>query len=72
MPDVQQEQTPSDVNAAGSTGGMGNYFRVFKYADRLAWTLNIVACVAAVAAGTVRNMLPASSSLIGQYTANAL
>lgn len=45
-------------------GGMGGYVRVFKYADRKSWTLNIVAFIAAIAAGT---LLPLMDLIFGKF-----
>ena len=38
--------------------------RVFKYADRVSWTLNIIACIAAIAAGT---LLPLMDLVFGKF-----
>ena len=45
-------------------GGMGSYFRVFKYADRVSWTLNVIAFLAAIAAGT---LLPLMDLVFGKF-----
>ncbi|KAF1945189.1 P-loop containing nucleoside triphosphate hydrolase protein [Clathrospora elynae] len=54
----------SDVPADEAEGGMNGYFRVFKYADRKTWTLNIIAFVAAIAAGT---LLPLMNLIFGKF-----
>lgn len=38
--------------------------RVFKYADRLSWTLNIIAFIAAIASGT---LLPLMDLIFGKF-----
>ncbi|KAF2676906.1 P-loop containing nucleoside triphosphate hydrolase protein [Lentithecium fluviatile CBS 122367] len=45
-------------------GGMGSYLRIFKYADRMSWILNIIAFVAAIASGT---LLPLMNLLFGKF-----
>ncbi|KAF2821176.1 P-loop containing nucleoside triphosphate hydrolase protein [Ophiobolus disseminans] len=45
-------------------GGLGPYFRVFRYADRKSWILNIVAFVAAIAAGV---LLPLMDLIFGKF-----
>ncbi|KAF2193181.1 multidrug resistance protein-like protein 1 [Zopfia rhizophila CBS 207.26] len=47
-----------------SHGGMGSYFRVFKYADRLSWLLMVPAFIAAIAAGT---LLPLMDLIFGKF-----
>ncbi|OAL47500.1 multidrug resistance protein-like protein 1 [Pyrenochaeta sp. DS3sAY3a] len=44
--------------------GNGAYTRVFKYADQKSWTLNIVAFIAAIAAGT---LLPLMDLIFGKF-----
>ncbi|KAJ9646637.1 hypothetical protein H2199_002686 [Coniosporium tulheliwenetii] len=45
-------------------GGLKSYFRVFKYADGLSWTLNGGAFLAAIAAGT---LLPLMDLIFGKF-----
>jgi ATP-binding cassette subfamily B (MDR/TAP) protein 1 len=54
-----KDATPKDV-----TGGGGSYFRVFKYADRMSWILNITSFIAAIAAGT---LLPLMDLVFGKF-----
>jgi ATP-binding cassette subfamily B (MDR/TAP) protein 1 len=44
-------------------GGMAGYVRVFRYTDRAGWILNIIAFVAAIAAGT---LLPLMDLVFGK------
>jgi ATP-binding cassette subfamily B (MDR/TAP) protein 1 len=43
----------SMLNRARETPRVTLYQRIFKYADRTSWTLNVIAFIAAVAAGTL-------------------
>jgi hypothetical protein len=43
----------SMLNRARGTPRVTLYQRIFEYADRTSWTLNIVAAIAAIAAGTL-------------------
>ncbi|KAL1795658.1 hypothetical protein ACET3X_005882 [Alternaria dauci] len=65
--DVKRSTTPTD-NTDGAVeepkGGMGSYVGIFKYADRTSWTLNIIAFVAAIAAGT---LLPLMDLVFGKF-----
>ncbi|KAF1812099.1 multidrug resistance protein 3 [Eremomyces bilateralis CBS 781.70] len=45
-------------------GALGNYFRIFKYTDRLGWILNGTSFFAAIAAGT---MLPLMDLVFGKF-----
>jgi ATP-binding cassette subfamily B (MDR/TAP) protein 1 len=51
-------------DATGTGGGMGSYFRIFKYADRMSWILNITSFIAAIAAGT---LLPLMDLVFGKF-----
>ncbi|KAH7371427.1 P-loop containing nucleoside triphosphate hydrolase protein [Pyrenochaeta sp. MPI-SDFR-AT-0127] len=53
-----------DAASNEAKGGMGGYIRAFKYADRKSWTLNIVAFIAAIAAGT---LLPLMDLIFGKF-----
>ena len=55
---------PVDAAPEEAKGGMSGYWRVFRYADRTAWILNIVAFVAAIAAGT---LLPLMDLVFGKF-----
>ncbi|CAO2653774.1 Nn.00g031850.m01.CDS01 [Neocucurbitaria sp. VM-36] len=55
------EKVDDAPNEAKTKGG---YLRVFKYADGKSWTLNIVAFVAAIAAGT---LLPLMDLIFGKF-----
>ncbi|KAF1832024.1 P-loop containing nucleoside triphosphate hydrolase protein [Decorospora gaudefroyi] len=54
----------SDAASDKPKGGMGGYVRVFRYADRISWTLNIIAFVAAIVAGT---LLPLMNLVFGKF-----
>ncbi|KAF2258210.1 multidrug resistance protein 1 [Lojkania enalia] len=54
----------ADEKAHEARGGMGGYLRVFKYADRTSWILNITAFIAAIAAGT---LLPLMDLIFGKF-----
>ncbi|CAI6230575.1 unnamed protein product [Periconia digitata] len=45
-------------------GGLGNYIRVFRYADATSWTLNVIAFVAAIASGAI---LPLMNLVFGRF-----
>ncbi|EOA86237.1 uncharacterized protein SETTUDRAFT_28633 [Exserohilum turcica Et28A] len=45
-------------------GGMGGYLRIFQYTDRIGWMFNIVAFIAAIAAGT---LLPLMDLIFGKF-----
>ncbi|KAF2108830.1 multidrug resistance protein 1 [Lophiotrema nucula] len=53
-----------DAKPTEAKGGLGSYFRVFKYADRVGWTLNICAFIAAIASGT---LLPLMNLVFGKF-----
>ncbi|ORY11062.1 P-loop containing nucleoside triphosphate hydrolase protein [Clohesyomyces aquaticus] len=53
-----------DAKPKEAKGGMHSYRRVFAYADRTSWTLNIIAFIAAVAAGT---LLPLMDLIFGKF-----
>ncbi|KAJ4287807.1 hypothetical protein N0V90_012511 [Kalmusia sp. IMI 367209] len=60
-----QKPTPGDEDAKKpSQGGMKSYLRVFSYADRKSWILNIVAFLAAIGAGAV---LPLMDLIFGKF-----
>ncbi|KAF1954349.1 multidrug resistance protein 1, partial [Byssothecium circinans] len=46
------------------SGGMSSYLRVFRYADRTSWTLNIIAFIAAIASGAI---LPLMNLVFGRF-----
>ncbi|CAN9153860.1 unnamed protein product [Alternaria alternata] len=65
--DVKRSTTPTDKSDGAveePKGGMGGYVRIFKYADRTSWALNIIAFIAAIAAGT---LLPLMDLVFGKF-----
>ncbi|ENI01981.1 hypothetical protein COCC4DRAFT_202734 [Bipolaris maydis ATCC 48331] len=54
----------SDAASKEAEGGMGGYVRIFRYADRTSWILNVIAAIAAVAAGT---LLPLMDLVFGKF-----
>ncbi|KAF2472791.1 multidrug resistance protein 1 [Lindgomyces ingoldianus] len=58
------EVQDDDVKPKEAQGGMKSYRRVFAYADGISWTLNIIAFVAAIAAGT---LLPLMDLIFGKF-----
>jgi ATP-binding cassette subfamily B (MDR/TAP) protein 1 len=62
--DSASSTDPVDAAPEEAKGGMSSYWRVFRYADRTAWILNIVAFIAAVAAGT---LLPLMDLVFGKF-----
>ncbi|KAI8941697.1 hypothetical protein NX059_002907 [Plenodomus lindquistii] len=54
----------NDAPPDKSQKGSGGYFRIFKYADRTSWTLNIIAFIAAIGAGT---LLPLMDLVFGKF-----
>ncbi|KAF1850793.1 P-loop containing nucleoside triphosphate hydrolase protein [Cucurbitaria berberidis CBS 394.84] len=70
-PRSEDEKTASTVSAEKKSGapdeakgGMGSYGRVFNYADRNSWILNIIAFTAATGAGAV---LPMMDLIFGKF-----
>ena len=72
---MRQRKSDDEKRSASSTdpvetapdeakGGMSSYWRVFHYADRVAWVLNIIAFIAAIAAGT---LLPLMDLVFGKF-----
>ncbi|KNG46830.1 multidrug resistance protein 1 [Stemphylium lycopersici] len=57
------EVPDSEKCDAEKEGGLGGYVRVFTYADRASWMLNIIAFIAAIAAGT---LLPLMDLVFGK------
>ncbi|KAF2629041.1 multidrug resistance protein-like protein 1 [Macroventuria anomochaeta] len=53
-----------DAKPDETKGGMGPYLRVFRYADKTTWLLNVVAFIAAIAAGT---LLPLMDLVFGKF-----
>lgn len=60
--DGDADENKEEKKDAG--GGMGGYWRAFTYADRKSWMLNIVAILAAIAAGT---LLPLMDLVFGKF-----
>ncbi|EMD59972.1 hypothetical protein COCSADRAFT_346383 [Bipolaris sorokiniana ND90Pr] len=53
-----------NTNRDENKGSLGCFFRVFRYADRISWFLNVIAIVTAIAAGT---LLPLMDLVFGKF-----
>jgi len=62
--DYEKRSTTDEVQTATESKGRNPYLRVFRYADSKTWTLNIVAIIAAIAAGT---LLPLMDLIFGKF-----
>ncbi|KAF2996864.1 hypothetical protein E8E13_004472 [Curvularia kusanoi] len=60
----ERRTASNDEAQVEAKGGMGPYFRVFMYADNTSWSLNVVAVIAAIAAGT---LLPIMDLVFGKF-----
>ncbi|EFQ93765.1 hypothetical protein CFE70_003811 [Pyrenophora teres f. teres 0-1] len=65
--DEKASATPIDDGDAARDepkDGTSGYVRIFKYADRTSWVLNVIASIAAIAAGT---LLPLMDLVFGKF-----
>ncbi|EAT87066.2 hypothetical protein SNOG_06002 [Parastagonospora nodorum SN15] len=62
--DAKKPTNDGKIGPNEARSGMNPYFRIFTYADALSWTLNIVAFVAAIAAGV---LLPLMNLVFGKF-----
>ncbi|KAF2014111.1 P-loop containing nucleoside triphosphate hydrolase protein [Aaosphaeria arxii CBS 175.79] len=62
-PDVQDKKAENSKEERKSNG-LASYWRIFRYADRTSWILNIIAAIAAIAAGTI---LPLMDLVFGKF-----
>ncbi|KAF2650811.1 multidrug resistance protein 1, 2, 3 [Lophiostoma macrostomum CBS 122681] len=62
----REDESAKDAQATSkeAQGGLGPYLRVFRYADKTSWTLNIIGFVAAIGAGT---LLPLMDLVFGKF-----
>ncbi|KAF1988995.1 multidrug resistance protein 1 [Aulographum hederae CBS 113979] len=59
-----ESEADAKEKSGESEGGLKSYFRVFHYADRISWTLNVIAFLAAIGAGT---LLPLMDLFFGKF-----
>ncbi|KAF1997764.1 P-loop containing nucleoside triphosphate hydrolase protein [Amniculicola lignicola CBS 123094] len=65
----KREASPVDSEKPKEAqGGLGSYFRVFKYADRSSWMLNATAFTCAIASGV---LLPLMNLVFGKFVTTA-
>ncbi|KAF9887927.1 hypothetical protein FE257_009449 [Aspergillus nanangensis] len=66
--DDDKPSSPSDTeqkNPSDQEGGFKDFIRIFKYADRLDWILNIASLFASIASGAT---MPLMTVIFGQFT----
>ncbi|KAF2635489.1 P-loop containing nucleoside triphosphate hydrolase protein [Massarina eburnea CBS 473.64] len=60
----ENEMHEGNAKPDAPSGGMASYLRVFTYADRTSWTLNVIAFIAAIASGAI---LPLMDLIFGKF-----